>query len=173
MQMQATAAQDSVKAVQRQMRQDQRAWIVFTPAPPVVEDNGPFLQSFKFVNTGKTPAKRIWIDADIEVVKNADSPRLRYGHGHIHAITTTGIFYPNSDPMIFTIDRRQVNPETGKNEPSLLKHAEWLRLHPKVFRFGASAVKPRQGSSFGWRARLSVVFDAPCVQPLRDGARFR
>jgi hypothetical protein len=128
MQKQATAAQDSVKAVQRQMRQDQRAWIVFTPGPVVVEDNSPFLQSFKFVNTGKTPAKRVWIDADIEVVKNTDSPRLRYGHGHIHAITSTGIFYPNSDPMIFTIDRRQINPETGKNDPSLLKHAEWLSL---------------------------------------------
>jgi cell division protein FtsL len=122
---QTDAAQKSVKAIQRQMRQDQRAWIIFNPSPPVVTDDGPFFQQFQVVNTGKTPAKIVRIDADIEVVNSGSSPRLKYKKPHPALVT--GALYPNI-PAVLTIDRRQINQTTGQEEPSFLKHKEWLSL---------------------------------------------
>ncbi len=56
---QAKAAQDSVKAIQRQMRQDQRAWLKISFATSPLQDNAPIPIMSELINMGKTPAKNI------------------------------------------------------------------------------------------------------------------
>jgi len=53
---QAQAAQDSVRAIQQQMRQDQRPWLDIEFSDIVWAENQPLGVSMTLVNKGKTPA---------------------------------------------------------------------------------------------------------------------
>jgi hypothetical protein len=80
-QQQADAAQNSVKAITRQMRQDQRPWIRFDMGDPVgppvtwrMKVGGPLNVPTRFTNVGKTPAEAVRVYAVIEVVANGKEP---------------------------------------------------------------------------------------------------
>jgi len=83
-QQQAKAAQDSVKAIQRQMRQDQRPWIKITLGESDASDKvtwltqvgGPLNIPIRFINTGKTAAKRIVAIVFVEVIPKANELKL-------------------------------------------------------------------------------------------------
>lgn len=91
---QAKSAEDSVKAIQRQMRQDQRAWIEISASAPLPAVIGqPITTNFQLVNKGKTPATHIVIEAVLKQVKNGESPTFRYD-GEPRQITTTGEMNP-------------------------------------------------------------------------------
>lgn len=121
----ANAAQDGVAAINKQMRLDQRAWVTSTTKTPVLQDEGPIFQQFRLTNTGKTPAKNLRVEADIEVVPSRASPRLSYLAGP-HTVIVLGILYPNT-PMDVTVDRRQQG-YSYLDKPYLLSHSEYLSL---------------------------------------------
>ncbi|MGB8802707.1 MAG: hypothetical protein WCC97_18665 [Candidatus Acidiferrales bacterium] len=82
-QKQAQAAQDSVQAIQRQMTQDQRAWITTTLGQWHISQDNTTKEAVVYVpitvtNTGKTPAKHIFTAAAVEYVQNGKAPTFSY-----------------------------------------------------------------------------------------------
>jgi hypothetical protein len=83
-QQQANAAQQSVEAIQRQMRQDQRPWIKIDLGDPDPEGKthwsnrvgDPFKGPIRFTNTGKTPAKHITAEVHIDIIPTDKQLRL-------------------------------------------------------------------------------------------------
>jgi hypothetical protein len=83
-QEQAAAARDSVKAIQRQMRQDQRPWIRIDLGDPDPDGKthwrsrvgDPFKGPIRFTNTGKTPAKHIVANVYIDIIPVGQQLRL-------------------------------------------------------------------------------------------------
>jgi hypothetical protein len=95
-QIQAEAAQAGVKAIQRQMRQEQRAWINLTVnLPQEFKENEGVTGSIHLINTGKTPAKNLVGQFVIEEVKNGESPIFIYS-GIARTIMSAGSVFPNS-----------------------------------------------------------------------------
>jgi hypothetical protein len=96
---QAKAAEDSVKAIQAQMRQDQR---------PLLKVTSDFIQkplivgstvggTVTFQNIGKTPAKNIVGKWYLRMVRNGEPLRLTYHPKNWWGITM-GAIYPNEPP---------------------------------------------------------------------------
>jgi hypothetical protein len=83
-QQQVRAAQDSVKAVKRQMRQDQRPWIKVELGDPTpsgyietrTEIGGPFKLPVRLSNTGKTPAQRVYAIVFLRIVQVGNEVKL-------------------------------------------------------------------------------------------------
>ncbi len=82
------ATQDSVSAIERQMRQDQRPWIRFDIADPKttpavswdIKVGGPLTAPSRFTNVGKTPAINVEIVALVDIIaKGADPPLPPHG----------------------------------------------------------------------------------------------
>jgi len=94
---QAKATESSVKVLQRQMRQDQRAWIKLTSPEPLGTGAGyPIEAKIHMLNTGKTPALDYIGESIIKVFPINRETVFDYtnpDHGH----STGGILYP-SDP---------------------------------------------------------------------------
>ena len=60
------------------MRKDQRPWIKVTVDPnTTVRPYLAIVEHFHLINSGKTPAKGTVAEAEIEIVKNGERPRLR------------------------------------------------------------------------------------------------
>lgn len=102
-QQQAQAAQDSVDAIKRQMRQDQRAWLKITVPDAIhLRFMEPITANMRIVNIGKTVARVIHVRAIIEKVSNGQSPLLRYHIIRIYANFRGGMMYPN-EPQDFPV----------------------------------------------------------------------
>lgn len=125
-QQQTKAAQDSVGAIKRQMRQDQRPWVVVKldrfgaqigQSPSVI-----LLTS----NTGKTAAKFVLEFIYVEVVKNGNSPNLikkppdNAPAGRSHTRMFTGILLPQETP----IKQVAIRGDNTTNQPALLTKTE-------------------------------------------------
>jgi hypothetical protein len=98
-QKQAVAAQNSVKAIQRQMRQDQRAWIDVQFGEFSLNQAGQMIVLITIKNIGKTPAKRIRLFAVLEVLKNTEAAHL-YKKDMPSVTDHEGILTPLSDSKI-------------------------------------------------------------------------
>jgi hypothetical protein len=125
---QVEAAQGGVKAAQRQMRQDQRAWITISPNNPVqASDGGTLSVDVPLVNIGKTPAKKLHVYADIEIVKRTAAPRLTYGK-EPHTEAVSGILYPNS-LFPLHVEKKQSIPGTiPRYASAVVSHEDYLSL---------------------------------------------
>jgi hypothetical protein len=83
-QQQANAAKDSVKAIQRQMRQDQRPWIKVNLGDSdasekitwLTQVGGPLNVPIRFTNTGKTAAKHVRAMVFIEIIPKGKEFKL-------------------------------------------------------------------------------------------------
>lgn len=97
--IQAKAAQDSVKAIQRQMRVDQRPWIKLSAnfATFAVKVGDTIKASTSFQETGKTAAMEIMAEWVIDLVD--DGTTLKFPFKVPRAFYTTGVLYP-SDPQV-------------------------------------------------------------------------
>lgn len=136
---QAKAAQDSVKAIQRQMRVDQRPWIrPFTTNTADINlvDNQPISITFRYRNLGKTPAKAIRGAIFIEVVKREEPPKLVeffttrrpvIAPDRDFYMTATGILFPDGI-MESPISRTRPKPGGGSEEAPLTptEHADLM-----------------------------------------------
>ncbi len=80
----AKASQDSVLAVQRQMRQDQRPWIKTDLGEPGADGKvrwwnrvgDPLNVPIRFTNTGKTPAKHVTAVIYVDILPKDQVPKL-------------------------------------------------------------------------------------------------
>jgi hypothetical protein len=91
---QVQAAQDSVKAINKQMRQDQRAWMKIS-APSLLMNpsaNQPWSILLHFSNIGKSPALNVFVQTNVEIVPHMQKSTLAYTGNHLHDFT--GIVYP-------------------------------------------------------------------------------
>jgi hypothetical protein len=134
LQRQTKAAQDSVKAIQAQMRQDQRAWMHFTEAPVTIsgDSQGQFEAntSVAIFATGKTPAKKVRMEFVMEIMKNQphNIPRLTSTSG----TSVPGDPHPhNSSPSSQSTAKRQKHGGC----PNAVRY----RMSLKQLKFGRSS----------------------------------
>jgi hypothetical protein len=93
---QVTAAQDDVKAIQRQMRQDQRAWITIRPGNTQIADNQVIEAAFQIENSGKTLAKKFRSDSVLAMLKKGEEPDFTYDPRRVNALEIrSGIVLPH------------------------------------------------------------------------------
>jgi hypothetical protein len=124
LQAQATAAQDSVKAIQRQMRQDQRAWIKMAPNPKdeklTLTKGISVKYPIRVTNIGKTPAKNVEVHLVAEILRSTEGASLRYKKNHERVVI--GILFPSDfDDM----DAFLLNPDKpGISDLPLLQHSQ-------------------------------------------------
>jgi hypothetical protein len=120
-QQQAGAAQDSVKAIQAQMRQDHRAWIKIPPASPELAismdgSGNKVFAKLTMVNVGRAPAGDVNLKVVIQLVKDGEAPNFSYEHGWDAAY---GLLYPD-DP----IPPIEVTMMDTKGKDAILKDTE-------------------------------------------------
>lgn len=133
---QADAAQGSVKAIQRQMRQDQRAWIKIEFGPLVSHDNPTKGTSIPTVaatitNTGKSPAKKIFVKMTMEKVPNGQSPSFTFP---LPITVTIGSMWQGRLEPLRDVTILWINPQTKEVEPRPLTAAEDAELvHGKAY----------------------------------------
>jgi hypothetical protein len=95
-QRQAKAAEDSVNATNKQMREDQRAWIKTSLDPTMTfTENQPFITQLHFENIGKTSARNIATEIVVEKLSVKEEPSLSYKAGKARDIGTSGIVFPH------------------------------------------------------------------------------
>jgi hypothetical protein len=100
-QQQATAAQDNVKAITRQMRQDQRAWIKLDMPDKVHFEAYKTVEiSVRVTNIGKTVARNVRVDVVIQKLPVNKAPSLTFDKA-IESTTTVGVEYPNDPEPMF------------------------------------------------------------------------
>ncbi|HXM95758.1 MAG TPA: hypothetical protein VOA64_16150 [Candidatus Dormibacteraeota bacterium] len=130
-QTQANAAQESVKAIQRQMRQDQRAWMTISSgntdfAKKTVESKEVLVTiPITITNTGKTPAKRVVTEIVVENVSMSKAPSFSY----VVARTTDvgGAILPNAAHQI-AVQPLEFVPETKEFRTKPLSDLEYQEL---------------------------------------------
>lgn len=93
-QIQAIAAQENVKAIQRQMRQEQRAWISIQFTQWDISPNAPISIKSTMSNSGKTPAKHIRSKIVVRKVMTSERLHLAY-EGYPLSEPRGGILIPN------------------------------------------------------------------------------
>lgn len=111
-QQQARAAQDSVAAINKQMRQDQRAWIKFGPQEDTpggdkstiqITAGQPVAYPLRVANIGKTSAKNVDAKVFVEIVDASREPSLNHienaklGSPEPLTIISAGILFPTTD----------------------------------------------------------------------------
>jgi hypothetical protein len=100
-QKQADAAQDSVKAITRQMRQDQRPWIKVSEGLNDIKlEKGQEITGWvTYQNIGKTVATDIVGEWRIEKIMEGEIPRFPYTKINARDVVITGIVFP-ADPVV-------------------------------------------------------------------------
>jgi hypothetical protein len=130
---QVAAAQDGVKAIQRQMRQDQRAWLSVRPYWPPGKDakgevvatvvqltpDAPLSVPMRITVSGKTAAKKIFATFFVDVVKATDEPNLD-GKNPYWWRFSAGLIQPNDPPNDFLAYRQRA----GKGLDTMSKLTE-------------------------------------------------
>ena len=93
LQQQARAAQDGVKAIQEQVRQDQRAWMHFTQTSITISRDAQGRVDVQtpvgMYATGKTPATKIRMEFVVEIVKNEPHKIYKFPYANIPRTTST------------------------------------------------------------------------------------
>jgi hypothetical protein len=131
---QATAAQENVKAIQRQTRQDQRPWLALTMDWPSVKnekgeivakvvqvtENQALAVPMQLINSGKTAARQVQANIFVEVVKATEGPHLNGNSPAWHFFA--GIIVPNTPSRFFAY--RQLPDKAGLEAMSNLTAAE-------------------------------------------------
>jgi hypothetical protein len=79
------------------MRIDERPWLKIIPQMDVrgPQEGMAQLGTIKLLNSGKTPAKNIFVDVDIEKLPSNNNPSLDYNNPHV--IAKTGMLYPGQE----------------------------------------------------------------------------
>jgi hypothetical protein len=137
-QQQASAAQESVKAIQAQIRQDHRAWIKI-PAPsasPAISIDGgedKVFAELTMVNVGRAPARDVNLKVVIQLVKDGEAPTFSYKHGWG---AVYGLLYPDepAPPIHVTMMDAQKNDAILKDTElnDLISGASYIAVYAKV-----------------------------------------
>ena len=116
---QASATEETVRTMRRQMRQDQRAWVKgYTDKNWPIRTGEPLETTFHTVNLGKTAARKVNVEVVISLLRSGESPTLTFPHQNNNR-TTTGTLFPNDA----ILDLRVVRSRRGSNgewQPLLL-----------------------------------------------------
>lgn len=128
-QQQAMAAQDSVKAIQRQMRQDQRAWMNISIGNVTAIEGQSLHAPVVINNTGKTAAKRFTVDIIVQQVHNVpDYERsMQFSYKGPRVRDTAGFILPNA-PIDLVAVSMQGTADKGAAAPPFLSHEDAVKL---------------------------------------------
>lgn len=102
---------------------DERPWITITYDTAPIGINSPVVSRFHIVNTGKTAAKNLSVDANIEIVSAKEAPTFNKRGVNV---VVQNIMLPNS-PSDANIGRRQ-RTDSRRDEPVVLSEAEYNSL---------------------------------------------
>jgi len=105
---QADAAQDSVKAIQRQMRQQERAWLTLSETGITIpEENRPIELYVRAIDTGKTPARNVHGHTMVKTVEFNKEAALTFPNPH--RIDNIGILQPGETMNAIATTIRPIN----------------------------------------------------------------
>src|SRR5581483_9638189 len=104
---QVTAAQDSVAAIKRQMRQDQRPWL-FIPAGSErmlpMEMGKDIVDEVYIVNGCKTFARNVVTNFCLRMAKKGEDPDFNYSDHFFSCVTSEmGTFFPGEAPRYLRV----------------------------------------------------------------------
>ncbi len=136
---QAAAAQDSVKAIRQQMRQDQRSWLKFEIGGKTSEVDPekkkvfvtvgqPLSISISFRAMGKTPVRKIAAKSFVEIVDSEKEPSLDRVEGAVkfpHSIVRSGILYPPDHIESPVVRMKWTDREAESFEPDPVTRPEF------------------------------------------------
>lgn len=132
MSRQTQAAQDSVKAINDQIRRDQRPWLDMTFKPMTVEVNQPLAGTIEFTNSGKTPARMVRADFFIEKVRNGEQPKMEFAGPHSQIFA--GTIFPGREPTSADASRLRFAKDGKTVEEDPLTENEWEEFQQnKIF----------------------------------------
>ena len=98
---QANSAQGQLRVMQRQLRMDQRAWIIVKYPTIQLIDGSPITVPLATENIGNTVAKNVSGKVSVYLTKAGGDPDLDYGPGHTHyEFGPTGLFIPNTPDVM-------------------------------------------------------------------------
>jgi len=125
------AARDSVKAIQRQSRQDQRAWLEIVPQGTTnISIGKPVGYTFQIVNKGKTPATDLVFEMVVKLIDNIPRKTFVFRYtGEPRLIGTTGILNPQ-EPVTREAGSLEIVPGStnGQTNPHAVTKEEFQRL---------------------------------------------
>jgi hypothetical protein len=125
-QQQASAAQDSVKAIRRQMQQDQRAWINVSSGNVNFAENQPITIPVISTNSGKTPAREFVADFIVKLVQIEKSPILDFHHVAV-VRESSGAIFKDQQFAFPAVSLRNI-PRSRGAEPHALSKSEFEDL---------------------------------------------
>jgi hypothetical protein len=132
---QTKATQDSAKAIQRQMRVDQRAWLKIEMASMRNNyiEGQPIEIPMRMINTGKTPALNVYAKIMVEVIHNGESPRflsLSYRDYRPGIVFSIGLMYPGIPESFPATLKRRIAP--GNDIPEPVSREMYEELHSGI-----------------------------------------
>jgi hypothetical protein len=164
---QADAAEKGVKAIQTQMRQDQRAWVEITmigdTTKTPIDPRQPIVIPLKITNAGKTRGIGIKIRAEVEVVSKNAEPTFKYTKYH----GVTGMIYKDQSFEI-TADTHMEDKQLHKIVDRPLGQADYDDLNTGrsyIVYFASVRYKDIFGIEHwthfcGWHAYVTGAFTA-------------
>jgi len=126
---QADAAQNGVKAIQRQMRQDQRAWITISFGKVTGGEGHPVSLPVVITNTGKTAAKKYVVKFVVRRVENTrlSGESLIFSYPKPYMRDSGGFILP-AVPATVVLNEVEESADNKSVVPHLLSHQEYARL---------------------------------------------
>jgi hypothetical protein len=98
---QVNLAQGQLRVMQRQLRMDQRAWIIVKYQTIQLIDGKPITVPLAMENIGNTVAKNVSGKVAVYLTKAGEDPDLDYGPGNTHyEFGPTGLFIPNTPDVM-------------------------------------------------------------------------
>jgi hypothetical protein len=142
---QVKAAQDSVKAIQRQMRQDQRAWIELdTPdSPKMLVGKNPSI-NIVVTNLGKTAARNLYVEIIVQPRRRDSPPVISYENGIPRSRSTVGALFPNKSYPVEASVIKSITTEVSEYPVLVKKDIEdwegelsicWFMAEPNTLMF--------------------------------------
>lgn len=93
---------------------DQRAWVSVLGTPDFPLEGVFIPASIQIADIGKTPARKIYIDAFASVLKKGEEPSFDFSKGHPHNRIYAATIFPNGPPFKLTIPVVRYGPQAAE-----------------------------------------------------------
>jgi hypothetical protein len=129
-QAQAQAARESVAAVTKQMREDQRAWLTISMGQITLGEGKAMSVPLTVANIGKTPAKKFVLNAVIQAIENTRSAgsSLAFKYEGIPHLLEFGGYVLQSDPINTLVQREEFAADGKTVQIAIMDHDQAIRM---------------------------------------------
>lgn len=132
-----TSGAKQLASIQKQFRQDERAWVAISSTGAVVQPPLPLAGVLKIQNIGKTPAMHCILKASVAAAKNEKALRFEFKKGDIVNRADLGTLLPTA-----AVNAQVSEPDKKIGDSLFLKPLEKARFdaimqgNPSVFLYG-------------------------------------